>query len=68
MKLNTLSNKLALVSAAVCAVMLAFSHDAGATGHPLPPEVANVPDSGATIMLLGAAVGALGLARRFLMR
>jgi hypothetical protein len=48
-------------------VMLAFSHNASAeriaggvsTGVP-------VPDGGATVMLLGAALGALGMARRFL--
>src|SRR4029453_5055649 len=32
--------KLALLSAAVCAVMLAFSQNASATPHPLPPIVA----------------------------
>jgi hypothetical protein len=31
------------------------------------PGVPSVPDGGATIMLLGAALGALGIARRFLM-
>jgi protein with PEP-CTERM/exosortase system signal len=30
------------------------------------PGVSGVPDSGATVMLLGAALGALGMARRFL--
>jgi VPDSG-CTERM motif len=65
---HSLKYKLALVSAAVCTLMLAFSHNAGATPHPLPPDAVNVPDGGATIMLLGAALGALGLARRFLMR
>jgi hypothetical protein len=39
MKPNTLSNKLALVSAAVCALMLAFSHNASAIRHPLPPSI-----------------------------
>ena len=68
MKSNTLSNKLVLVSAAVCALMLALSHNAGAVPHPMPPSINNVPDGGATIMLLGAALGALGLARRFLSR
>jgi hypothetical protein len=66
MKPNTLSNNLALVSAVVCTLMLAFSRNAGATPHSLPPVTCNVPDGGATIMLLGAALGALGLARRFL--
>jgi VPDSG-CTERM motif len=32
--------KLALLSAAVCAVMLAFSQNASATPHPLPPVIA----------------------------
>jgi VPDSG-CTERM motif len=64
MKPNTLSNKLALVSVVVCVLMLAFSHNAGAAPAPLPPD--SVPDGGATIMLLGAALGALGMARRFL--
>lgn len=68
MKLNTLSNKLVLVSAAACALMLAFSHNASATPHPLPPSINNVPDGGTTVILLGAALGALGLARRFLSR
>jgi hypothetical protein len=68
MKSNTLSNKLVLISAGVCAVMLAFSHNASAARHPMPPEVVNVPDGGTTVMLLGAALGALGLARRFLSR
>jgi VPDSG-CTERM motif len=65
MKQDTLSNKLALVSAVVCVLMLAFSHNAGATPHPLPPTV-SVPDGGSTVMLLGAALGAIALARRFL--
>lgn len=66
MKPNSLSTNLALVSAVVCALLLAFSHNASATPHPLPPTISNVPDGGVTIMLLGAALGALGLARRFL--
>jgi VPDSG-CTERM motif len=68
MKSNTLSNKLVLVSAAVCALMLAFSHNVSAARHPMPATVNSVPDSGTTAMLLGAAIGALGLARRFLSR
>jgi hypothetical protein len=68
MKPNTVSNKLALVSVAVCVLMLAFSHNAGAAPHALPPDTTSVPDGGATIMLLGAALGALGMARRFLKR
>jgi hypothetical protein len=66
MKSNTLSNKLVLVSAAGCALMLAFSHNASATGQPMPPTINSVPDGGTTALLLGAAIGALGLARRFL--
>ena len=43
MKLNILpTNKLALLSAALFAVTLAFSHNASATPHPLPPTVANL--------------------------
>jgi hypothetical protein len=66
MKPNTVSNKLVLVSVVVCVLMLAFSHNAGAAPSPLPPDTVSVPDGGATIMLLGAALGALGMARRFL--
>jgi hypothetical protein len=58
--------KLALVSVVVCVLMLAFSHNAGAAPHALPPNSVSVPDGGATIMLLGAALGALGMARRLL--
>jgi len=68
MKSNTLSNKLVLVSAAVCALMLAFSHNVSAARDPMPPTINSVPDGGTTVMLLGAALGALGLARRFLSR
>jgi len=68
MKSNTLSNKLVLVSAGVCALMLALIYNASAARHPMPPEVVSVPDGGTTVMLLGAALGALGLARRFLSR
>jgi hypothetical protein len=66
MKPNTVSNKLALVSVAVCVLMLAFSHNASAAPQVMPPDIVSVPDGGATIMLLGAALGALGMARRFL--
>jgi VPDSG-CTERM motif len=43
----------------------------GPGGHPLTlwklfPPGGQVPDGGATVMLLGAALGALGMARRFL--
>ena len=68
MKSNTLSNKLVLVSAGVCVLILALSHNASAARHAMPPEVVSVPDGGTTVMLLGAALGALGLARRFLSR
>jgi len=68
MKPNTLSNKLALVSTAVCALMLAFSHNASATPQVMPPTINSVPDCGTTALLLGAALGAIGLARRFLSR
>jgi hypothetical protein len=69
MKSNTLSNKLVLVSATVCALMLAFSHNVSADRHPMPATTINsVPDGGTTALLLGAAIGALGLARRFLSR
>jgi hypothetical protein len=66
MKPNTVSNKLALVSVAVCVLMLAFSHNAGAAPQVMPPDIVSVPDGGTTIMLLGTALVALGMARRFL--
>ena len=68
MKSNTLLNKLVLGSAAVCALMLAFSQDASAIRQPMPPTINNVPDGGTTALLLGAAIGALGLARRLVLR
>ena len=68
MKTNPVSvRKVALLLATICAVMLASVSQVRADRHPLPPTgVAAVPDSGATVMLLGAALGALGMARRFL--
>jgi len=39
----------------------------GLSGWILFPPGGQVPDGGATVMLLGAALGALGIARRFLM-
>jgi hypothetical protein len=61
--------KFAMLSATVCAVLVASRENASAARHPLPPVYAvSVPDGGATVMLLGLAVGALGIARRFLMR
>jgi hypothetical protein len=43
MKLNLIStNKLALVSAAVCAAMLAFTQNANAARHTMPPQPAHL--------------------------
>jgi hypothetical protein len=39
MKSNTLTNKFALVSVAVCALMLGLGHNASATPHPMPPSI-----------------------------
>ena len=36
------------------------------TTAPMPPAPLTVPDGGATVMLLGAGLGALGMVRRFL--
>ena len=60
--------KLALFSAVFCAVMLALSQNVRAERHPLPPVsgVQQVPDGGTTVMLLGAALSTLGMARLFL--
>ena len=66
MKMNLVSaRKAALLVAAVCTVMLASVSQVRAERHPLPPQGVRVPDGGATVMLLGAALGALGMARRF---
>ena len=66
MKMNLGSaRKVALLVAAVCTVMLASVSQARADRHPLPPQGVPVPDGGSTVMLLGAALGALGMARRF---
>ena len=70
MKMTLVSaRKGALLAAAVCTVMLASVSQARADRHPLPPDRVSVPDSvpdaGATVMLLGVALGALGMARRF---
>jgi hypothetical protein len=51
-----------------CALMLAFSQNADAIRQPMPPTINSVPDSGTTALLLGAALGVLGFARRFLSR
>jgi VPDSG-CTERM motif len=67
MKTNgILTGKVVLLLGIGCALMLAFSHNASATPQIMPPSVVSVPDGGTTIMLLGAALGALGMARRFL--
>jgi hypothetical protein len=42
------------------------SNSAFATGFAADKGAVNVPDGGATVMLLGVALGALGMARRFL--
>jgi peptidoglycan/LPS O-acetylase OafA/YrhL len=67
MKINPVSvRKVALVFAIICAVMFASATQIRAERHPVPPSGVAVPDSGATVMLLGAALGSLGMARRFL--
>ena len=38
-KSNTLTNKFALVSVAVCALMLGLGHNASATPHAMPPSI-----------------------------
>ena len=66
MKMTLVSaRKAALLVAAVCTVMLASVSQARADRHPLPSDRVSVPDAGATVMLLGVALGALGMARRF---
>jgi hypothetical protein len=66
MKMNLVSaRKVALLVTAVCTVMLASVSQARADRRPLPPTIDSVPDAGATVMLLGVALGALGMARRF---
>ena len=44
-----------------------LSGTTGATGDVDVNTPAHVPDGGATVMLLGTALGALGMARRFIM-
>ena len=72
MKMTLVSaRKAALLAAAVCTVLLASVSQARADRHPLPPTSVSVPsvsvpDAGATVMLLGVALGALGMARRFI--
>lgn len=58
----------ALVTVAFCAAMFAFSQNASAERRAMPHLSISVPDGGATIMLLGAALASLGMARRFLKR
>ena len=68
-KVNIISRKkIAMLSGAFCAVMLALSQNVSAEPHPLPPVsgVQQVPDGGTTVMLLGAALCVLGIARRFI--
>ena len=68
MKINRVRlNKLTMLSVTVCAVLAVFGQNASAARHPMPPTF-SVPDGGATVMLLGIALGALGLARGFLKR
>jgi hypothetical protein len=44
-------------------------HNRGLSGWILfGPGTPGVPDGGTTVMLLGAALGALGIARRYMMR
>ena len=69
MKINTIrSYKLAMLSVVVCAAMVALGQNASAAPNLLPPTVCHVPDAGATVMLLGVAFGALGMAGRVLRR
>ena len=66
MKMNLVSaRKVASLIAAVCTVMLASVSQARADRRPMPPQGVAVPDAGSTVMLLGVALGALGMARRF---
>jgi hypothetical protein len=68
MKINgVLTGKFVLLGIG-CALMLAFGHNASAAPQLMPPSGVSVPDSGTTALLLGAALGVLGLARRFLSR
>ena len=61
-----LTGKFVLLLGMGCTLLLAFSHTATATPQVMPPSIANVPDGGTTALLLGAALGVLGLGRRFL--
>ncbi len=68
MKINgVLTGKFVLLGIG-CALMLAFGQNASAAPQIMPPSGLSVPDSGTTALLLGAALGVLGLARRFLSR
>ena len=48
------------------AAHIQIQNGTGNTGFAAGPGGGSVPDGGTTVMLLGAALGALGLARRFL--
>jgi len=66
MKMNLVSaRKVALLVTAVCTVLLGSVSQARADRRPMPPQGVPVPDAGSTVMLLGVALGALGMARRF---
>jgi hypothetical protein len=55
MKLNIPTNKFALLSAAICGLMLASSYNASATPHPLPPVINLAPAINGTIQFGGSA-------------
>jgi VPDSG-CTERM motif len=67
-KILCTSWKTTVLAGCLCALVLASSHEAQAGRHPLPPDRVSVPDGGATVILLGTALGMLGVARRFLAR
>src|SRR4029453_7645709 len=55
MKLNIPTNKFALLSAAICGLMLASSYNASATPHPAPPVTTPAPAIEGTIQFGGSA-------------
>jgi VPDSG-CTERM motif len=66
-KTNGGSRKCALLLALGCAVLLAFADDAKANRVAMPPvNPSSVPDGGSTVVLLGAALGALTMVRRLI--
>jgi hypothetical protein len=66
-KSNERSRKFALLLGLACAVLLAFANDAKANRVPMPPNPNGVvPDGGSTVMLLGAALGVITMARRLI--